>query len=264
MAIDRRDFLKVAGLTTVIGLTGGGLELLRPGDLDASAPGHEPAAAPGAKQWGMLVDMSRKENWQACIEACHNLHNVPSIDDKKEEIKWIWQAPFQEVFPGSESAYMSDVMKARQFMVLCNHCAEPACVRVCPTKATFKRPEDGIVMMDMHRCIGCRFCMAGCPYGARSFNWREPRLDALTLKGGRKINLEYPTRERGVVEKCTFCAERVDEGKQPACVEATRNGGLVFGDLNDPHSEIRQLLRVKSTIRRKPEVGTNPSIFYVV
>jgi molybdopterin-containing oxidoreductase family iron-sulfur binding subunit len=107
--------------------------------------------------------------------------------------------------------------------------------------------------------------MAACPYGSRSFNWRNPRLDAKTLVGGRKINKDFPTRERGVVEKCNFCAERLgmDPPKPLACVEASK-GAMVYGNLNDSHSEVRELLRKNHTIQRKAELGTNPSIFYIV
>jgi [DsrC]-trisulfide reductase subunit O len=140
---------------------------------------------------------------------------------------------------------------------MCNHCTNPPCVRVCPTKATFKR-ADGIVMMDMHRCIGCRFCMAGCPFGARSFNFREP------LPYIKAENPDYPRRERGVVEKCTFCTERLAVGKLPACVEACKVGALTFGDLEDHNSPVRKLLASRFTIRRKPELGTGPNVYYIV
>jgi molybdopterin-containing oxidoreductase family iron-sulfur binding subunit len=112
-------------------------------------------------------------------------------------------------------------------------------------------------MMDFHRCIGCRFCMAACPYGARSFNFRDPRPFI------KETNLKFPTRMKGVVEKCSFCAERLAEGKLPACVEAS-NGILIFGDLDDPQSEVRQILRENYTIRRKQNLGTGPSVYYIV
>jgi Fe-S-cluster-containing dehydrogenase component len=143
--------------------------------------------------------------------------------------------------------------------VLCNHCQNPPCVRVCPTKATYQRP-DGIVMMDFHRCIGCRFCMAGCPYGSRSFNWRDPR-------GGlpaKMPNPAYPTRMKGVVEKCTFCSELLDKGEPPACVEACTEKLLAFGDLHDPATAVRALLKEHYTIRRKPNLGTQPQVYYIV
>jgi len=153
---------------------------------------------------------------------------------------------------------MDEGLEARQFATLCNHCTNAPCVRVCPTQATYKRP-DGIVAMDYHRCIGCRYCMAGCPFGARSFNFMEPRKH-LDLS---KLNKEFPTRMRGVVEKCNFCVERLALGKQPACVEVS-NGAVVFGDLSDPNSEVRKLLREHYTIRRKPSLGTEPSVYYII
>jgi Fe-S-cluster-containing dehydrogenase component len=132
-------------------------------------------------------------------------------------------------------------------------------VRACPTKATFKRESDGIVMMDFHRCIGCRFCMAACPFGARSFNFRDPR----PFIAEANLNKEFPTRMKGVVEKCNFCAERIAVGEKPACVEASKSA-LVFGDLYDPESEVRQLIKTNYTIRRKQELGTEPSVYYIV
>ena len=113
-------------------------------------------------------------------------------------------------------------------------------------------------MMDWHRCIGCRYCMAACPYGARSFNWVNPRPHIKTL------NPDFPTRTKGVVEKCTFCSERLVKGQMPACVEACPEKALVFGDVNDPKSEIRQLLAGNYTLRRRPELGTGPNIYYLV
>ena len=142
-------------------------------------------------------------------------------------------------------------------LVLCNHCENPPCVRACPTKATFKRESDGIVLMDFHRCIGCRFCMAACPFGARSFNFRDPRPFI------KEQNNEFPTRMKGVVEKCNFCAERLAVGKLPACVEAS-NGAIAFGDLDDPDSTVRDLLKHNYTIRRKQSLGTEPSVYYIV
>ncbi len=140
--------------------------------------------------------------------------------------------------------------------MLCNHCESPACVRVCPTKATFRR-KDGIVVMDYHRCIGCRYCMAGCPFGARSFNFMDPRNHIA------KVNPTFPTRMRGVVEKCTFCSELLAVGKMPLCVEAS-NGAIAFGDLTDPESSVRKLLAENFTLRRKPTLGTEPSVYYIL
>jgi molybdopterin-containing oxidoreductase family iron-sulfur binding subunit len=141
--------------------------------------------------------------------------------------------------------------------VLCNHCDNPPCVRVCPTQATFKR-ADGIVVMDYHRCIGCRFCMAACPYGARSMNYRDPRPFIA------EINPDFPTRCKGVVEKCNFCEERLAKGQLPACVEACKEKALIFGDMDDPRSAPRRLLKDWFSIRRRPELGTDPQIYYLL
>ncbi|MCG8640191.1 MAG: 4Fe-4S dicluster domain-containing protein, partial [Desulfobacterales bacterium] len=105
--------------------------------------------------------------------------------------------------------------------------------------------------------IGCRFCMSACPYGARSFNYADPR------KFLKKENLDFPTRTKGVVEKCNFCAERLAEGKQPACVDAS-NGALIFGNLNDANSEVSKALKENFVLRRKPTLGTMPSVYYII
>jgi molybdopterin-containing oxidoreductase family iron-sulfur binding subunit len=206
-----------------------------------------------------------------CIEACHLEHNVPDLGTPKEEIKWLWKEDYHHSFPGQHHQYIGDHFKHTNFLLMCNHCTNPPCCRVCPTKATFQR-EDGIVMMDMHRCIGCRFCMAACPFGARSFNWGDPhrvtRVEELKkINPGFPTNREYPTRSKGVVEKCTFCTERLAKGLLPACVEAAnkvKEGAMIFGDLADPESGVRQVLKETYTIRRKPELGTEPNLFFIV
>lgn len=263
--IDRRQFLKIAGFTTMLGIGVMPVVSRISSRLEASQVFTDPNAMT-AKRWGFVVDMSKfrtDEDIKRVMDACHSIHNVPDFGNPKDEIKWIWPEKFKHAFPGQEDHFMSKEFTDRPFMVFCNHCESPACVRVCPTKATFKR-KDGIVMMDMHRCIGCRFCMAGCPYGARSFNWRDPRGKD---ENGRpfitKENPEFPTRTKGVVEKCTLCYERLAVGKKPACVEES-NGGILFGDLDDPNSEIREIIRTRYTIRRKPDLGTKPSIYYLI
>jgi len=252
----RRIFLKVAGLS----LVGLGIkpawEALSAKDSSKFTP--RPERLKG-KRWALVVNPQRcRENCRDCIEACHQAHNVPDFGNPKDEIKWIWTEPFRDAFPGQDHPYIGEGVKEKPVLVLCNHCDNPPCVRVCPTKATFKRKEDGIVMMDYHRCIGCRFCVAGCPYGARSMNYRDPRPFI------REINPEFPTRTRGVVEKCNFCEERLAKGLLPACVLACKEKALTFGDLEDPQSEVRKLLRVRFTIRRKPELGTQPQVYYIV
>ncbi|MBA4348839.1 MAG: 4Fe-4S ferredoxin [Thermodesulfovibrio sp.] len=257
----RREFLKIAGISTILGL--GGMSVvneLRKGSLEAAQYAPDPKTM-AAKRWAMVIDMKKfktADDYQKCVDVCHSVHNVPDIPDPKREIKWLWPEMFVHAFPAQEDLYLSEHYKHMPFLVTCNHCANPPCVRVCPTKATFKRMSDGIVMMDMHRCIGCRFCMAACPYGARSFNWQDPRP---FIK--RELNPEFPTRMKGVVEKCTFCYERLAKGLMPACVEAS-NGALIFGDVTEPNSEIRKVLNSNFTIRRRPELGTGPSVYYII
>jgi molybdopterin-containing oxidoreductase family iron-sulfur binding subunit len=219
-----------------------------------------PAGALTARRWAMVIDLPKcfkDEGCTRCIEACHRTHNVPEFNNRNHEVKWIWKEPFENAFPSQENEYTSEAFKDKPVLVFCNHCDEPPCVRVCPTQATWKR-EDGIVMMDWHRCIGCRYCVAGCPYGSRSFNWSDPRPHI------EELDPNFPTRTKGVVEKCTFCEERLAKGQPPACVEACKEKALVFGDLDDPSSEVRELLRSRFTIRRKPELGTKPEIYYLV
>jgi molybdopterin-containing oxidoreductase family iron-sulfur binding subunit len=260
---NRRDFLKIAGITA-LGL-GGGLPLLR-GDIAAEETGHG-HGAPDENQLAMVVDLKKCKDEhvrKACTDACHRVHNVPAIPDPEEEIKWIWTEKFADSFPDRVHDRAASTMKEMPVMVLCNHCSNPPCVRVCPTQATWKRDSDGIVMMDMHRCIGCRFCIAACPYGARSFNWRDPRPFL-----ANRIELPYPTRTKGVVEKCNFCAERLRKGLEPACVEAARNvpggrGALTFGDVSDPRSEVARILKASYSIVRKASLGTGPNVYYVI
>lgn len=236
-------------------------EFLKLGCLSAAAlAGRQLRAAPPARRWAMVIDARKclkEKGCDRCIQACHRVHNVPDFPNRAHEIKWIWKEPFQEAFVSERGPYVNEVFRDQPFLVFCNHCDNPPCVRVCPTRATWKR-EDGIVMMDWHRCIGCRYCVAACPYGSRSFNWVDPRPRIA------EITPDYPTRTKGVVEKCTLCEERLAEGKPPACVEACPEKALVFGDVNDPSSEVRGLLEANFTIRRKPELGTEPEIYYVV
>lgn len=268
----RRDFLKIAGLTAIAGIAApSAFNTLLKGEALASgqpAGGHG-AAAPTGKRWGMVIDVKKfTENpslVEKCVTACHSIHNVPDFGNKKDEIKWIWPDTFQHVFPDDTHYKRPEALHNMPIMTLCNHCDKPPCVRACPTKATYKS-KDGIIGMDYHRCIGCRFCMAACPYGARSFNWRDPRgKDANGQPFIKAENPKFPTRMRGVVEKCNFCTERLAIGQIPACVEATAESkAMVFGDLNDPNSEVSQLLKTTMTMQRKPSAGTFPSLFYII
>lgn len=257
MSINRREFLKIIGFS----IAGVGLSATNPifrNNTEALQVSQMPEALK-AKKWAIVIDIRKfktEEDYKRVVEACHSIHNVPDFGNPKDEIKWIWTEDYEHAFPGQENPYLPESLKHKLFVLLCNHCENPPCVRVCPTKATFKRP-DGITMQDMHRCIGCRFCMAACPYGARSFNYRNPRPFI------KDLNPEYPSRMIGVVEKCTFCTERIDKGLMPACVEKS-DGAMIFGDLNDPNSEVRKVLSQNYSIRRKQELGTRPVVFYII
>ena len=257
MKISRKGFLEIGGLSllAVAGKTAIGALL---GKVEAET-GSQPGAAP-ATRWAMVVDPAKcaeKDGCSDCINACNKAHNVPVINDPQHEVKWIWREPFENALPTQASAYTEKKFRGKAVMVFCNHCDNPPCVRVCPVQATWKR-QDGIVMMDWHRCIGCRYCVAACPYGSRSFNWFDPRPYIAEL------NPDFPTRTKGVVEKCNFCEERLAIGLLPACVVTCREKAMVFGDLENPQSEARKLLQTNFTIRRKPELGTNPQVYYIV
>ena len=260
MKTSRRKFLKVAGLSA-FALAGGMTALA--GDAAAQvAPGKyvKREGMLQAKRWAMVIDTRRlktEADYAPLIAACVKAHKIPDIPGDRN-VKWLWTDSFDHVFPDDMNNHLNTAVRDKPYMLLCNHCTNPPCVRVCPTQATYKM-EDGIVAMDYHRCIGCRFCMAGCPYGARSFNFIDPRLHL----PDPVPNPAFPTRMIGVVEKCNFCVERLNEGKLPACVEAS-DGRLLFGDLEDPASPVRKALAANYSIRRKPSLGTQPGVYYLV
>ena len=255
----RRQFLKVAGLS-VLGLAGtlsGAAGVAKA--AGAYVVGRE---ALQGKHWGMVIKtraFDRPEKFEAVIDACHRHHNVPTIKGKRE-IKWIWTDGYRETFTDQMDSFPARDVLERRYLMLCNQCVNPSCARVCPAGATFRLPAaGGVVVMDYHRCIGCRFCMAACPYGARSFNYDDPRRHLRA----EDINPTFPTRMKGVVEKCSFCSQLLAVGRLPLCVEASE-GAIVFGDLADPESDVRKVLAENFTIRRKPTLGTEPSVYYII
>jgi molybdopterin-containing oxidoreductase family iron-sulfur binding subunit len=242
----RRVFLRMAGGAAVAAAAGAACGCASGGT--------------GRRRFAMAIDVRRClaiPGCRACIDACHRTHNVPAIPEPRHEVKWVWKEPFERAFAVEDANTIATAFRGRDVLVLCNHCDNPPCVRVCPTRATWKR-EDGVVTIDEHRCIGCRYCMAACPYGSRSFNWVEPRPFV------PHPTSEYPTRTRGVVEKCNLCEERLAAGRLPACVEACPDRAAMFGDVNDPTSDIAKVLAERYSIRRKPELGTRPQIYYLI
>jgi molybdopterin-containing oxidoreductase family iron-sulfur binding subunit len=195
----------------------------------------------------MVIDITKcRDGCTACVDACRKENNVAHFDDPRFDIHWIRKAKVSR-----------KVENAREFSMplLCNHCDDPPCALVCPVQATYQR-KDGIVICDKHRCIGCRYCLIACPYNMRMFNF----------KSNHEWNSTYPVRAHGVSEGCTFCSHRVDRGGEPACVEACRNanrGAIVFGNLNDPSSEVSKLLAEGRARALREDLGTNPKVFYI-
>jgi Fe-S-cluster-containing dehydrogenase component len=264
MALERRSFVKMGGLAALGLASGAAGGLVRAGAVAEPAPQPAPPGAPGlaAKRWAIVIDVNAclgEQGCEDCTQACHRAHNVPDFPNAKDDVKWIWKEPFGEVLHDQHHEHLPASLRDGRLLVFCNHCDVPPCTRVCPTGATWKR-EDGIVMMDWHRCIGCRYCVAACPYGSRSFNWRDPRPFLA------KTDPAFPTRTRGVVEKCNLCEERLAAGRPPACVEACARRGkaLAFGDLEDPESDVRRLLAERPAVRRRPALGTQPQIYYLL
>jgi len=253
---ERRHFLRFLGASALLGAGSvagmGAFVRVNAEELLSNKNGS-------SVRWALVIDVWKLKadaDYRRIIRACHRFHNVPSINDPAHEVKWIWTEEYRRAFPTTDTSHVPRDVASKRFLVLCNHCDDPPCVRVCPVKATFKRP-DGVVMQDLHRCIGCKFCVVACPYGARSYNWMPPRPFI------QDINPEFPTRAAGVVEKCTFCYERLDRGLPPLCVEASE-GAILFGDLNNPESPVSKAIAARYSIVRKPELGTQPRIFYVI
>ncbi|MCU0843028.1 MAG: 4Fe-4S dicluster domain-containing protein [Thiobacillaceae bacterium] len=234
----RRSFIKtgavVAGVTVAPGV-------LLYGAAQARAPEQ---AASADVRWGMLIDTTKcADGCSDCVSAC-NTENGLSGATGPQDAQWIRKLNIKHLKTGVETS----------LPMLCQHCEHPPCVDVCPTGASMKR-ADGIVLVDRHICIGCRYCMMACPYKARSFV-HEPLTDQ---------NPEVP-RGKGCVESCTFCVQKVDRGENTtACVEACNAAGhkaMIFGDLMDPNSELSQVLRSTMTTEVRADLGLNTGVRY--
>ena len=213
--------------------------------------------------WGMVIDLDRCTGCQACVLACKAENNVPAVGAREAKrgrvISWM-----QVLNEESEEG-------VRFLPRPCLHCDDPPCIKVCPVYATYRNPE-GIVAQIYPRCIGCRFCMAACPYNAKYFNWRVYQKD------GPGQNPDVSLRPKGVVEKCTFCHHRLQKAREralaqgrkltegdyvTACAEACPARAIVFGDLSDPSSEVSKLARSRRAFRLGEELGTKPKVIYL-
>jgi molybdopterin-containing oxidoreductase family iron-sulfur binding subunit len=215
--------------------------------------------------FGYALNLSVCIGCRRCVYACVKENNL----SRNPEIHWIKVLEFEkenkkwQSLEESNRYYNPKLVpeKGRFYVpVQCQQCKNPPCVKVCPVKATWKEP-DGIIVVDYNWCIGCRFCMAACPYGARNFNWGTPSIP----KDEFNPELHYlgnRPQYKGVVGKCTFCIQRSREGRYTACVEACPVGARKFGNLLDPESEISYILKYLTVFRLKEELNTNPKFFY--
>lgn len=219
-------------------------------------------------RWGMVIDLDKCVACQSCVVACKVENNTPANTPHRfetDELMW-WMQVLPKVkgeFPDVETKFLPRP---------CMHCEKAPCVDVCPVGATYRR-DDGVVVVNYDRCIGCRYCTVACPYGARSFNWTKPELESRAPGG----NPAVPIRPVGVVEKCTFCVQRIDaaldaaaKGEKledgalkTACTQTCPPSAIKFGDLDDPGSEVARLATSRRASRLLEELGTHPSVYYL-
>lgn len=255
----RRRFLQQVGVVGAAAVAGPSL-LLKNSSLsltvlneaeasDAAAEKMVSTAAQGASpkhRWGLLIDTSKcASGCDACVRGCHEEHGISSSGNDHTDAQWIRKIDLEDNLSGKKSS----------LPVMCQHCDSAPCVDVCPTGASFKR-ADGIVLVNKHTCIGCRYCVMACPYKARSFI-HEPITDQLS----------WAPRGQGTVESCTLCVHRIDsqEQQQPACAVACTkdaHNAILFGDLNDPDSEISQSMREQETQQVRADLELNTGVRY--
>ncbi len=238
----RREFIAKASAATTAAAIAPGVFL--------TAPAHaKPADQPisGSKRWGILVDTNKcADNCDTCVTACEQENgwgNSEPSSNPEQKAQWIRSVEIKNKATGF----------ATTLPLMCQHCENPPCVDVCPTGASFRR-EDGIVLVDKHICIGCRYCMMACPYKARSF-----------IHEDLHDQKPWAPRGKGTVESCTMCVQRVDKGEIPACVDACsadNHNALVFGDLYDEYSEISQELKKHDSVEIRSDLGLNTGVRY--
>jgi Fe-S-cluster-containing dehydrogenase component len=224
---------------------------LKPVDLPPVSNAEARKGIPG-KKFVMVIDLSRCKSVKACQSACNHAHELNPGDN------WI------KIYPMQDAEHTAPYWEP----ATCMHCDEPPCVKVCPVDATFKR-EDGIVLIDSDRCIGCRFCMAACPYSTRVFNWGEPDIPQEIKEKPYSCETSIP-QKKGTVSKCDFCADMTRKGELPHCVSACPNGVFFFGDMiedtvtNGAETfRFSDLIRDKAGYRMMEDLGTKPSVYYL-
>ncbi len=239
----RRKFLSAvaaaAGVTLAPGIMLYGITRSSP----AAARSPELAASSDVR-WGMLIDLERCDNGcNECVSACSKENGIRGHGRQATDAQWIRKVDIHNPQTGH----------SKSLPMMCQHCANPPCVDVCPTGASFKR-ADGIVLVDKHTCIGCRYCMMACPYKARSF-----------VHEALEDQKPHAPRGKGTVESCTMCVHRIDAGGEPACVEACADkggGAMLFGDLNDADSEISRRVSSFASQQIRADLGLDPGVRY--
>ena len=223
-----------------------------------------------ARQWGMVIDLDRCTGCEACVVACHAENNIATVGEdqanRNRAMHWIRVERYYEgEFPDVKVKFMP---------VMCQQCNAAPCEPVCPTFASY-HTEEGLNGQVYNRCIGTRYCANACPYSVRFFNFYNPQWDKpLQLQ----LNPDVSVREVGVMEKCTFCVQRIKAGEikaaaenrplkdgeiQPACVQSCPPNAMVFGDLNDPESEVSRLARGNRSTKLMEDLGTRPQVIYL-
>ncbi|HEY5914720.1 MAG TPA: 4Fe-4S dicluster domain-containing protein [Verrucomicrobiae bacterium] len=217
-------------------------------------------------QFGYALNLTRCIGCRKCAHACLKENNQSREEADDIEMSYIRVLEMNKGAINLETStpYYDPAMvpqKDKYYMpVQCHQCRQSPCTKVCPVQATWQEP-DGVVVVDYNWCIGCRYCMAACPYDARRFNYEKPRINKEAVNPNQSY-LSNRIRPRGVVEKCTFCLHRTREGKYPACLEVCPTGARVFGNLLDPDSEISYILNNKRVYILKEDVGTQPRFYY--
>ena len=231
-------------------------ELQRGVEVTIQSTGAQPGVL-----FGYAFNISKCKGFRRCVEACINENNL----DRNADTQYIRIFEIEDGvvdLDKADATFQHEVPAEGHFYLgtQCFQCADPPCVKVCPVGATWQEP-DGITVIDYDWCIGCRYCMAACPYWARRFNWAEPEVPPEEVNPNQHY-LGNRARMKGRVEKCTFCIHRTRQGRLPACAEACPTGARVFGNLLDPDSEIRWVLANKRVFRLKEDLKTEPRFWY--